>query len=205
MPIEVVSVVAGDVVSLEEVKQYVQVPTAEDNSLLQTLVRSSVLETQRLTGRKLLTTTCNLWLAQFPNNNEPISIPFPPLLTIVEITYIDSDGITQTLASADFFADPKSSPGRVLLTDSAAWPGTQKVGIAGHPHPVKVKFTCGYGTQSNQIPDDFRTIVKSITKLIFDNPNPVENSGSQPAIVPLHTMALIDGNRDQTEYPAGTW
>ena len=205
MPIEVVSVVSGDVISLEEIKQYVQVPTSEDNSLLQALIRSSVIETQRQTSRKLLITTCNLWLSSFPTQNSPITLPFPPLVSVTEITYVDGDGNEQTLDPDDYFEDSKSSPGRVLLDSSAAWPGTQSVGIAGHPHPVKVQFTCGYGTTPSQIPDDFKTIVKSLTKLIFDNPNPVENSGSQPAVVPLHTQALIDGNKDHTEYPVGTW
>ena len=205
MPIEVVSVTSGDVVSLEEIKQYIQAPTAEDNSLLQTLVRSSVLETQRKTGHKLLTHTLQLWLGEFPKNNQPIPIPFPPLLTIAEITYIDGDDIERTLDAEDYLADTKSSPGRAVLLNGKAWPDTAKVGNADHPHPVKVKFTAGYGTQSNQIPDDFRTIVKSLTKLIFDNPNPVEASGAQPVIVPLHTQSLIDSNKDQYEYPAGTW
>ena len=205
MPIEVLEVVAGDVVSIPEIMLYVQAPTAADNELLQSLIRSSVIETQRRTGRKLLSHTINLWLSEFPANNQPILIPFPPLLTIEEITYIDGDGDEQTLEADDYFADARSQPGRVLLSSDASWPDTSSVGNADHPHPVKVQFTCGYGESGDDIPDDLKTIVKGLTKLIFDNPNPVEVGGAQPVVVPLHIASLIESNKDQTEYPAGTW
>lgn len=205
MPIEVVEVVAGDVISIPEIMLYVQAPTTADNELLQSLIRSSVIETQRRTGRKLLTHTINLWLSEFPANNQPILTPFPPLLTIEEITYIDGDDTEQTLDPAGYFADAKSQPGRVLLTSDKNWPDTAAVGIADHPHPVKVQFTCGYGDSGDDIPDDLKTIVKGLTKLIFDNPNPVEVGGAQPVVVPLHIGSLIESNKDQTEYPAGTW
>lgn len=204
MPVSLVSVVAGDVCSLEEIRQYLQVPgETSDNSLIQDLGRAAVETTQNETRRKLLTHTLCLWLSAFPVNEIPL--PFPPLQEVSEITFVDPDGEVQTVDAANFIADKVGEPGCVKLADGVKWPITRAIGTAEHPWPVKIKFKCGYGANSLLIPATFRTIVKSYIKLWFDVPNPVEMSGSQPAVIPMHAQSLISLVRDDTQYPAGTW
>lgn len=216
MPVSVVSVATGEVVSLEEIRQYVQVPEASDNALLQSLRDAAVAQTQEETRRKLLTHTVRLWLDRFPRLSDQtpsdrtrlgtdIILPFPPLKTVTEITYIDSDGVKQTIDAADYLVDTANEPGRVRLAEGCQWPMPRLIGTADHPWPVKVEFTCGFGTLSTQIPATYRTIVKAYIKLWFDMPNPVENSGAQPVIMPMHTQSMIGLVKDQTEYPKGVW
>lgn len=211
MPVSVVSVATGEVVSLEEIRQYVQVPEASDNALLQSLRDAAVAQTQEETRRKLLTHTVRLWLDRFPRLSDQtpfgtdLVLPFPPLQTVTEITYIDSEGTEQTIDPADYLVNAANEPGRVRLADGCQWPTPRLIGAADHPWPVKVEFTCGFGTLSTQIPATYRTIVKGFIKLWFDMPNPVENSGAQPVIMPMHTMSMIGLVKDQTEYPKGTW
>ena len=211
MPVSVVEVAAGEVVSLEEIRQYVQVPEASDNALLQSLRDAAVAQTQEETRRKLLTHTLQLWLYRFPRISDQaawgndILLPFPPMQSVTEITYIDGNGDQQTIDEDDYLVDVASQPGRIKLATGCQWPTTSLNGISDHPWPVKIKFVCGFGTVSSQIPSSYRTIVKGFIKLWFDMPNPVENSGAQPQIMPMHTHSMIALLKDQTEYPKGTW
>jgi uncharacterized phiE125 gp8 family phage protein len=205
LPVSIVEVTSGDVCSLEEIRQYVQVPEASDNALLQSLSRAAVEHTQSETRRKLLIHTMDLWLDKFPGNNGPIRPPFPPLKTVEKITYIDADGDEIELDEALYLVDTHGEPGRITPADGESWPAARATGIADHPRPVRVQFTCGYGTTSSQIPDLFRTIIKGFIKLWFDFPTPVELSGAFPVQVPMHTGSLIGLAKDQTEYPPGTW
>jgi uncharacterized phiE125 gp8 family phage protein len=117
-------------------------PEAEGVYVAQ-LIRTSLQEAERITGRSILPQTWSLVLSAFPAGG--IVIPRPPLLSVASITYLDPDGLPVVMASspAEFRvvapSGPQAAKGCVLPLEGESWPSTQ-VG----PMAVTVRYTAGY-------------------------------------------------------------
>ena len=70
----------------------------------------------------LLTTTWILTLDEFP---EEIELRRPPVKSVTSITYIDTDGVSQTLDSADYQTDLTTKPARIWPAYGEYWPATR--------------------------------------------------------------------------------
>lgn len=69
-----------------------------------------------------------------------IVLPFPPLVSVDSINYIDPAGAQQTMPSGDYKVDSTTEPARIVPAYGKSWPGTrQEIGA------VEITFTCGYG------------------------------------------------------------
>lgn len=60
------------------------------------------------------------------------------LQSVNEITYVDTNGATQTLASDQYLVDAVMS--RVHEAYGASWPG-----VRGQANAIRIEFVCGYG------------------------------------------------------------
>jgi uncharacterized phiE125 gp8 family phage protein len=69
--------------------------------------------------------------------DDEISLPMPPFRVIEEITYIDADGESQSLASGDFEVDESGLIPVLKPTDS--WPSTD-----GSANAVTIEYSVGY-------------------------------------------------------------
>lgn len=102
-------------------------------------------------GRAIVTQTWEMKLRSFPLRTDRIYgdvrmlIPLPPLQSVSSITYIDADGVTQTLASSEYTVIVGSNA--VVPAYGKTWPGTRDV-----PEAVTVTFVAGYGT-ADDVPD----------------------------------------------------
>ncbi|MDH5244810.1 MAG: hypothetical protein OEW98_00040 [Betaproteobacteria bacterium] len=112
---------------------------------------------ERRTLRAIGTQSWSLVLSAFPWSY--IRVPKPPLIEVTGITYLDGDGVTQTLAAspADFVVEAPAGPtaqcASVWPLAGESWPAT-----AAEPGAVQVAFTCGYDvldqTAVNALPED---------------------------------------------------
>lgn len=68
------------------------------------------------------------------------AINLPPLQSVTAITYVDTDGTTQTLAADLYTVDANSRPARIAPAYGQSWPSTRD-----QPNAVKVRFVAGYG------------------------------------------------------------
>lgn len=106
---------------------------------LHVLIQSARQAAEGMTGRYLITQTLEKSLDRFP-----AEILLPPLQSVDLITYIDSDGVEQTLSADDYTVDYRSRPARIRPAHSKAWPGTREQMGA-----VIVRFVAGYGDASS--------------------------------------------------------
>lgn len=116
------------------------------------VVRSQV---EKEIGRALILQTWELWLDEFPQmllddyrdtsrypkvrDWRAIEIPLPPLQSITSITYIDTNGDSQTLTTDDYILDDSVEPAQLLPAVNTCWPSTQC-----RPGAVKIRFVAGY-------------------------------------------------------------
>lgn len=147
--LELVSEPAAEPVNLIEAKQHIRVDAdvTDDDGLIASYVAAVREDVEEHIGRGLVTQTWRLWLEDWPEERE-IRIPWPPLQKVDSVTYIDEDGVTQTMSSSDYIVDTVSEPGRIVLTDDADWPSaTLRAGPA-----IAVQFVSGYATPFTAAP-----------------------------------------------------
>lgn len=119
---------------------------------IQSLIDAVGGKGESITRRALEVKTRTLTLDYFPPSRNLIELPYPPLRSITSITYIDSDGVEQTLDPSLYKAvlnneDP-IQPSFVVPMYGEIWPTT-----LDDFNAVTITFVCGYGDISgNDIP-----------------------------------------------------
>lgn len=125
-----------------------------DDPGLNVLISLARQQAETLMHRYLVTQTLDAYFDAFPG--EPYhslgalhpdkmsdEIRLPPLQSVAEITYIDTNGATQVLASDQYLVDAISQPARIVPAYGCSWPATR-----AQANAVKVRFVAGYGAAS---------------------------------------------------------
>jgi uncharacterized phiE125 gp8 family phage protein len=178
-------------VTLAEAKSHLRVEIADDDTLINTLIKAAREHVEKICSRALITQTWYLYLDSFPDSGEEIRIPMPPLATIVGITYVDIDGVTQTLAVGEYTVDANSEPARVKEAYNETWPDTREIMNA-----VTVEFTCGYGDDETDVPQTIRQAMLFLIGHWYENREAVVISGNIIAKeLPAAVSALLASYR----------
>lgn len=138
-------------ISLAELKEFLRERSTDYDGELRAMITEAREYIEQHTGRALITQTWNLILDWLPLK---IKLPYPPLQTVVSVSYQDLDNTTQTLASSNYTVDTSSTPGRLYQSYGGTYPAT-------YPdlNAVTIQFTCGFGTQED-VPDMYKRAIK---------------------------------------------
>ena len=161
--------------SLAEAKAHLRVDITDDEDLITDLIKGARELAEVATNRQFLDATWQLKLDSFPVAGKPglvidadgsIRLPRAPVLTAtqVAITYIDSAGASQTLATTVYGVDLASEPGRVYLLYNQTWPATR-----GQKRAVTITYHAGYGTTSASVPETARNLVRLMVGDAYEN------------------------------------
>lgn len=147
---------AVEPVTLTEAKEYLRVRHDFENGLILRLIARARETYEERTQRQLITATWRLTLDAFPgacghsqqewSDGDFIFSPRSPLQS-ASITYVDTNGATQTLATTVFTVDTSDVRGRIGLSYGQSWPSTRATAGA-----VVVTCVCGYGTSPSDVP-----------------------------------------------------
>lgn len=154
---------AEEPISLAEAKRYGWVDSSFDDVLISDLAKSVRSEFERLTGLQLVTATWKMYLDNWPCSCG-VLVPKSPLLTVSSITYVDTAGATQTLASSVYQVDAVSQPGRITTAYGQSWPSIRSATY----NAVTITFTAGYGTAAS-VPFDIKQILWQATLYRFEH------------------------------------
>ena len=130
-----------------------------------------------------MTQTLDLYLDAFPCT---IVLPRSPLQSITSITYVDNDGITQTLDASQYLVDTVSRPPRIVPAYGKSWP-TPRVQI----NAVKVRFVCGH-TDVASVSADIKAWMLLSIGTAFANRETLKEGGS---VEMPHVDQLVAANR----------
>ena len=128
-------------INLIEAKLHCRTDEEDEDARIQGLIRGARRWAEQRTERQLVAATWHLLLDYFP---EEIRLPYPPLIGVDSITYVDTNGATQTLASTEYqvVGAGTDAPARVVESyDGDGWPTTRD-----QPEAVTVAFKAGYVT-----------------------------------------------------------
>ena len=148
-------------VSLDEARAQLRQPPTDENALISGLIATATafLEARNgIVGRALVTQSWRMRLHRFPGGRGVIELPFPPLLSVEAITYIDEAGDEVTVAPSDYAVDTGTYMGRVRPAYLKTWPVPRLDDWA-----VSIDFTCGYGAASDVPPPLKQAILMLVT------------------------------------------
>lgn len=141
---------------LAQVKRHLRFSTTAEDTLLDGWIAAARQYFEEQTGRQVMQATWELWLDGFPEGR--IELPKPPLLEVVSVGYVGSDGDVVAVDAADYTvmapAGPQAPPGWVQLGYGGTWPIPQDVAGA-----VRIRFKAGYGAAQGDVPELVRTLL----------------------------------------------
>lgn len=152
-------------VTTAEARKQVELPTSytTHDTHLDRLVKAARLKAEEITGRQICTATWDLFLDSFDYDEPWLYVPKPPLQSVTSITYVDTDGATQTWTSTNYVVSVSREPGRIALAYGITWPS-----IRFQPDAVRVRYVAGYGAAAS-VPESIKQAILLMVGHWFDH------------------------------------
>ena len=150
MGLSLVTAADGEPVSLEEAKLHLRVDIDTDDDAIMGYIAAARAYLEEITGRSFVSQTWDYtidnewpWILNLDTggHEQVIELPKAPLVSVTSITYVDSNGSNQTLASNQYVVDGANVIGRIYPAYDVDWPTVRTQNRA-----ITVRFVAGYGT-----------------------------------------------------------
>jgi uncharacterized phiE125 gp8 family phage protein len=148
-------------VSLEEAQIHLRADNVEESALITSLVAAATAQAEAFCRRRFVSQRWRATFDAFPAG--ALVVPHPPLVSVEALTYVDRDGIVQTLDAAEYVVRAAETPGEIVPAYGTRWPATRQVVDA-----VAVEFTCGYGAPE-AVPEPIRRAVLLLVGTLYAN------------------------------------
>ena len=157
-------------VSLDEARIHLKDPAVEDNDLVLALLAAATAQAEAYTRRRFLPQRWRVTLDAFPCG--ALVLPFPPLLSVESVKYLDAAGTLQTVAAEDYAVRTAETPGEIVPAYGKFWPAARATEDA-----VRVEFTCGYVVKEDEeaeawtpaVPEGIRRAVLLVVGTLYAN------------------------------------
>lgn len=155
-------------VTVDEIRKQLRIDHGEDDRDIADMISEAraYCETVKLNDVSLIDATCVDYLDGF---GDDIELRWSPVDSITSITYVDTAGATQTLATSVYELGTRNGLGVVRLKYSQNWPSTR-----GHEDVVTITYTAGYGTAASDVPLGIRRWIKARASWLYENRDGVE-------------------------------
>jgi hypothetical protein len=154
-----------DIVSLDSMKKHLRINNNAQNEEIQDAVREAGATLSGLLNRTVFLTTFVRHLHSFPRNRI-IQLPYPPLVNVLSIAYLDVDGASPSPAVSlnDVIVrrgDNGVGVASIELVRGKSWPRT-----ADHQRAVSVYFEAGY---ADEYPPNLKRLLKILAADFIEN------------------------------------
>jgi len=137
-------------------------PDTDQADYIDQLIPSAREVVEEKLWRSLCTQTWDFFFEAFPCGD--IDVPLAPLRSVASISYVDADGVSQTLSSSLYSVDATSEPGRIRPAYNEVWPATRDSTMKA----VTVRAVCGYGSAAN-VPYKVKQAILLVVGDYFNN------------------------------------
>ena len=178
---------AAEPVTLAEAKSHLRVDHSEEDALITSLILAARIQAETHTKLAFVDQTFVYKIDRFPPNGPVDSLlilPRSPLDSVSSVTYLDTAGDSQTLATSVYEVDTASLPGRIRLKFDQVWPNTRT-----HPEVVTITFIAGYGTLTS-VPENIKAAIKLLVANYYEQRAPVV-VGTTASEIPLSVERLL--------------
>lgn len=183
MGLSLVTAPALEPVSLAEAKAHCRIDTSDEDALLAGYILAARHHCETYLRRALMTQTWDFLLdTDWP---DCIELPKPPLQSVTSITYYDSAGALQTLATDQYRVSIKRNEGAIEPAYSVTWPT-----VRDQSDTIVVRFVCGYGSNPGDVPEQIRQAMLLLIGHWYNNRETV-NIGNIVNEMPFAADALL--------------
>ena len=183
MGLSVVTEPTTEPVTLTEAKAHLRVDASDDDTLITSQIKAARAWCEAFTRRAFITQTWDLTLDAWPECGA-IEVPLPPLQSVTSITYVDTDGNTQTWNSSKYLVDIKSLPGRITPTYTEVWPVARD-----QMNAITIRFVCGWA-DANAVPETVKQGLKLLLGHLYERRESTI-TGTNVMAVPMATESLL--------------
>jgi uncharacterized phiE125 gp8 family phage protein len=166
-------------------------PSHPDDTLVTALIAASRESAEKYTGLAIANQTYTLTLDRFPDAE--INLQISKVNSITSISYVDTNGATQTFSSTKYTLDNVTKPSVINLNYNEKWPDTRQ-----QPNAVTVTFNAGYtdnvSPNTNPIPKSINQAMLLNIGHLYANREAI-NVGNIVNEIPLGAMHLLSQHR----------
>lgn len=174
---------AAEPISLAEAKAHLRIDTADEDTLISSLIVAARMLTERVLGLALITQSWSHYLDAVPQRG-CVALPLGPVQAVSAVTLHDKDGGAATVDASDYSVDTLSDPARLVMTAAV-----QSVGLRPF-NGFEVAFVAGFGAGANDVPQPIRQALLLLLTHWFERREPVE-LGPGPQGVPAIAAGLL--------------
>jgi phage conserved hypothetical protein, phiE125 gp8 family len=120
MVIETTAQPTAEPLTIDEVKQFLNLTSNDDNGMLETFISAARRWAEQTTGLRLLSQTVKQYWDEWPTG--PWCLGLSPASSVTSIKYLDENGSEQTWSTANYTADTVSQPARIFPTEDVDYP-----------------------------------------------------------------------------------
>ena len=151
-------------VTLDEVKAQCRVSSLTEDTLMTSLIKAARSYVEELCG-PLITQQWEEYFDNWPSG-DTIYLSKQRLQSVDYITYTDEDEVVNTLSATDYTVDTKDSyRPRIVLKEDSSWPTDSLFNV----NPIIVRFVCGYGDATTDVPEPIRLAILMLIAHWFEN------------------------------------
>ena len=154
----------GEPVGLAEMKNWLKVDHAEDDTMIRGLIETARIEAETLTKQSFVNRTVLQTHADFPFDNKLV-LRAAPVSSVTSVIYSDADGSPQTFSSDDYRVVTDRVRPYIKLKTAIVWPTTE----ADNDTAVQVTMIAGFGATAGALPDNLRTAIQMIVAYAYEN------------------------------------
>ena len=164
MSLTLVTDLAYEPVSLEEQKEHLRLDITADDHYVSSCITAARGFIEGQVKRSLMPKTYDYNIDYcWPYKDGAIRIDFPlnPVTSVTSISYVDSDGATQTLAASQYTVVAREFNSYIVAAYNVSLPDVRWV-----PNAITVRFVTG---NSSTVPDELRRAIMILAGHYYEN------------------------------------
>ncbi len=171
MPLQPITPPADEPVTLTEAKNHLRLETAADDASVLVMISAARLWAEEHCWRGFVTQVWELVEPCFPDDaglpaaREGFELPRGNLVSVASVKYIDSNGVEQTMPTADYTVDTVTVPGRVRRAYGKSWPSYRSQWDA-----VRIRYTVGWDVTS--VPKPIKQALLLLISQMYEHRTP---------------------------------
>lgn len=153
---------AAEPLTLDEVKAFVKVDGSAEDSYLEGLLTAARLAMEGHLGRSLITQTLVLRLDSWPET--VLTLPRPPLASIVQVRTLDESGAATVYASSNYYSITGDRSQLIIINGKVPPVNTERL-YGGY----EVEYTAGYGAAGTSVPQPILQAVLQWVAAVYES------------------------------------
>lgn len=187
MGLKLINAAGTEPITLAQLKAQCRIDTSDDDAVLTLAISAARAKAENYTGTAIVTQTWDQTLDAFPDAE--IELLKPPVTAITSVSYVDTAGVNQVLASSNYRLDDSTYPGWLLPAFNVSWPETQDQANA-----VTIRYVTGYANEA-AVPGDMKAWILLTAAFIYAQREAMVLGGKIAEIPNRFVDSLLDPYR----------